>query len=489
LSPAFAALVCMALIWGLANVATAAAAPLSISVSGNHFVNGEGQTVRLVGVNHPSFEYACHYGYALNDGHFDDADAAAIASWNASAVRIPLNENCWLGLNGEPAGGLTVQAYRQAVQSYVAALNAHGLYAILDLHWTGPKSTKADGQRPMTDERSPEFWTSVAETFKGNPAVIFDLFNEPYSPAKVFGGGAPTLDWQCWRDGGCQLPVSNDTEQPSKTLYTATGMQSLIDAVRGTGATQPVLLGGLDYANDLTQWLAFMPKDPLGQIAASFHNYEKRPCDNVACWSTTIAGVAAQVPVVTGEFGEEICNPTGFDERYMSWADGAGIGYLAWGWWVLTAQEKAEAGCKGYFLLDDYNGTPAAPNGTAVHDHLVRLPPRGLTTGTPPGGGGSGSAIRLTKFKATFNGGKVKFQLRSAQNCTGKINGKAGKRLSLGKTNFSLVANKVKTVKLKLPKRAKRALANKGELKAAFTITLTSAGTKTVLKRNLTLKR
>ena len=24
------------------------------------------------------------------------------------------------------------------------------------------------------------FWTSVASTFKGNDAVIFDLFNEPY---------------------------------------------------------------------------------------------------------------------------------------------------------------------------------------------------------------------------------------------------------------------------------------------------------------------
>jgi hypothetical protein len=43
---------------------SAAAVPLSISVQGNHFVDGAGQTVRLLGVNHPSFEYACEYGYA-----------------------------------------------------------------------------------------------------------------------------------------------------------------------------------------------------------------------------------------------------------------------------------------------------------------------------------------------------------------------------------------------------------------------------------------
>src|ERR1700761_2716523 len=47
----------------------AAAVPLSLPVSGNPFVNGAGQTVRLRGVSHPSFEYACQEGYAYNDGH------------------------------------------------------------------------------------------------------------------------------------------------------------------------------------------------------------------------------------------------------------------------------------------------------------------------------------------------------------------------------------------------------------------------------------
>ena len=82
--------------------AAAAAAPLSIKVDGNHFVNGAGQTLRLLGVNHPSSEYGCVDGFGYDDGHFDAADAAAIASWNASAVRVPLNEDCWLGINGQP---------------------------------------------------------------------------------------------------------------------------------------------------------------------------------------------------------------------------------------------------------------------------------------------------------------------------------------------------------------------------------------------------
>lgn len=37
--------------------------PLSITVSGPHFVNGAGHAIRLLGVNVTSSEYACVDGY------------------------------------------------------------------------------------------------------------------------------------------------------------------------------------------------------------------------------------------------------------------------------------------------------------------------------------------------------------------------------------------------------------------------------------------
>ena len=111
-------------------------------------------------------------------------------------------------------------------------------------------------------------------------------------------------------------------------------MQTLVNTVRATGATQPILLGGLNFADDLTGWLANEPTDPLGQLAASFHNYQGEPCDNQTCWDATIKSVADHVPVVTGEFAEDNYLATGckatpgastFDSRYMNWADSAGI--------------------------------------------------------------------------------------------------------------------------------------------------------------------
>jgi hypothetical protein len=359
--------------WGIHQLALTLGT-LSIAVSGNHFVNGAGQTVRLLGVDHPGTEYACEQGWAYSDGDDDPtaaaSDAAAIASWNANAVRVPLNEDCWLGINGRPSGGLTVSGYRQTVESLVTDLNADGLYAILDLHWSAPGTTVADEQRPMADSHSTAFWSSVAQTFKGNPAVLFDAFNEPYSPAADYrdAAGYP-LSWSCWQNGGCTLPVTADGTDPGShpATYSATGMQQLIDAIRSTGATQPILLGGLSYSNDLTGWLAHEPTDPDHQLAASFHTYEGNACADVSCFQSEVAPVAAQVPVVITEFDENPCAGAGddFDQSLMSWADGVGVSYLAWGWYA-----GATPDCNDFYL-DDASDDPVAPNGTLLKAHLA----------------------------------------------------------------------------------------------------------------------
>jgi endoglucanase len=363
----------LALALASAAVPAGAAPALSIMVSGNHFVNGSGQTVRLLGVNRSSTEYACFYGYGYASGPLEAADAAAIAAWHANAVRIPLNEDCWLGINGSPAGALTAAGYRQAIESYVQDLNADGLYAILDLHWSAPGSTPANGQRAMPDEHSLEFWRSVAGAFASDPAVLFDAFNEPFSPA-ADGESAYPVSWSCWQDGGCEVPDASDQEaaDPART-YTAVGMQQVVDAIRSAGASQPIMLGGLGYANNLSQWLDFEPTDPDGQLAASFHNYTGESCDSESCWTATIAPLAAQVPVVTGEFDEDDCPPSGqdpanFDNTYMAWADQHGVSYLAWGWFVLE-----EPSCSALSLITDYEGAPAEPNGVALYDHLAGL--------------------------------------------------------------------------------------------------------------------
>ncbi len=347
-----------------------ASAPRANSVSGNEFVNQDGQRVRLLGVDEESTEYACYYGYGYSNDQLDAAGAAAVAAWNANAVRIPLNEDCWLGINGLPAGSLTAAGYRAAIERYVQALGADGIYAILDLHWSADGSAQSDGQREMPDGHSAAFWRSVATAFLNDPAVLFDVFNEPE------GDDGYAVSWSCWVGGGCTVPnVADGAAVTDPPIYTATGMQALVDAIRATGATQPILAGGLSYANDLSQWLANEPADPAHQLAASFHNYTGEACDTENCWNDQIAPVAARVPVVTGEFDEDDCpaggggDPDNFDNSFMDWADAHGVSYLAWGWLALPQPQL----CSALYLITDDAGTPAGPNGVALQNHLAAL--------------------------------------------------------------------------------------------------------------------
>ncbi len=105
-----------------------------------------------------------------------------MAAWKINTVRLPLNQDCWLGEDDMPAGGLTTSGYRQSVIEFVEALNAVGIVAIVDLHWSEPGRRRLRWPSTvMPDDRSATFWNSVAASFKTHPSVMFDLFNEPHS--------------------------------------------------------------------------------------------------------------------------------------------------------------------------------------------------------------------------------------------------------------------------------------------------------------------
>ncbi|HEX2016555.1 MAG TPA: hypothetical protein VGN69_07655, partial [Solirubrobacteraceae bacterium] len=82
------------------------AAP-QVRIAGNRFVDETGQPMRLLGFNAGvGLEYACvspvfgpTYEATLSDGPIDAPAVAAMATWRAGAVRVTLNEDCWLGLN------------------------------------------------------------------------------------------------------------------------------------------------------------------------------------------------------------------------------------------------------------------------------------------------------------------------------------------------------------------------------------------------------
>jgi endoglucanase len=340
--------------------AQAATAP-NLRVRGNQLIDGPGagHVVKLRGVNRSGLEYACIQGWGFFDSphpnQIDDAAMiAAMKSWDINVVRVPLNEDCWLGVNTPAGRGGT--PYRRIVQSYVNALGAAHLYVILDLHLAAPGSVKAKHLERMPDvSHAPAFWRSVASTFKRNHALLFDVYNEPNH-----------VGWGCWQHG-CRIPAYADGYGPQPS-YQAAGMQQLVDAVRSTGARQPLVVPGISYAHDLADWVAHEPHDRLHQLIASEHNYGGlSPCQQ-ACQAAVIA-THQHVPVLFGELGENDCLD-GYIDPTMAFADAHGISYLGWAWDAVHPRSWTCGG--GPSLIDAYNGTPTK-FGVGFRDHLRAL--------------------------------------------------------------------------------------------------------------------
>jgi len=247
------------------------------------------------------------------------------------------------------------------VVRYVRLLRRNHLYVILDDHVTAPGRGVARDILPMASAaQAPRFWRSVARTFRRTHNLLFDLYNEPHD-----------VGWACWLHG-CRIPAgtSPDSGQPYPA-YRAAGMRRLLRAVRSAGARQPVMLAGIDWSLDLSQWLRRRPRGR--QLVASLHTYgpagdpDAAPCGR-SC-RRAVKRVAGRHPVVAGEIGEYDC-AHGYLDDFMSWADRRRISYLGWTW---DAVSPGGWQCgSGPSLIEDYDGTPTA-FGVGFRDHLRAL--------------------------------------------------------------------------------------------------------------------
>lgn len=339
-----------------------------------HLVNGANQIVQLHGADRAGSEWSCLYGATFND-HTDQASIDAMKAWNINAVRIPLNEDCWLGINGVDYGGAQYQA---ALKTYVNLLTSNGMAVILDLHWAAPGTEQANGQLGMADaDHAFIFWSQVAAAFasKGasdtsqNSMVIFDLFNEPF-----------ITDWNCWFNGGtCAVDYN-------KVPYQVVGMGQLYNAVRGSGAQNVVIMGGLGYSSDFSQWVSEVSTlKGATNIAASWHVYSNNAnynnyqysCPNEwnnysgTCPSALQTAEQANIPSVLAAgypfiVGETEVSYEGYPsllnwwKNQLDWIDSQQQSYLAWEWNTVAPPE----------LISNFDGTPTA-SGQVYKDHLA----------------------------------------------------------------------------------------------------------------------
>jgi hypothetical protein len=140
----------------------------------------------------------------------------------------------------------------------------------------------------------------------------------------------------------------------------------MLAAVRAVpGATNLVLMGGIEYSNDLTEWLANAPADPANNIAVSWHVYSDNPYTTAA----DATPLLAKVPIVATEIGDVTKPPTCTGAFIMSVMDvldnpGAGFApqsYLAWSW----STDNTPA------LLSSYDPVTPTCDGPTFMTHLM----------------------------------------------------------------------------------------------------------------------
>jgi hypothetical protein len=392
---------------GTLRVATVAISGVSpgrfgVSVQGSHLVDAQGAPLQLRGVNASALETVAIQGWSAGDpwgGQAPNWDA--IKSWKANAVRLPLNEGPWLGhqckdpKTGEMRSTDPGHNYVATVIKTVQEATDAGLYVILDLHWNAPGPYCPRMQAPMADaDNSIEFWTSVAQIFKGQRNVLFELFNEPFitkdnhSPVN---GNIPK-SWPYLMSGSDQLMFSGFNEADAaggwndmKYPWQIASMQSMLTAIRATGAANVIIVGAQDYSQELDGWLGSHPVDPIKQMAAAWHAYPKfgaafgtpdetQPNYYPEIYTQAQGILDAGFPILITEIGE-VCTPGTPNAPEVTnvtrWADAHLVSVFGWTWdtWYSPTMKQC-----ANVLIQDRNGTPTPGYGKVFHDWMVGHP-------------------------------------------------------------------------------------------------------------------
>jgi endoglucanase len=396
LNPAHAAFAATAYtITAAVSAAPISAAKLAIRVEGNRLVDASGKTVQLRGVNFSGFEFVPIGGWSPADpsggqgGQAYGPKWSAITAWKANAVRIALNETSWLGYSCTDTSGVVHNPdpgsnYQSTIKTQVQQAIAAGLYVILDLHWTAPGNACPMLQTQMADaDHSQDFWASIAALYKNTPAVMFELYNEPFFNFD-FSGDA----WAYMMKGsggsfsGYPATSNSGAWKDVKTSWAVASYQQMINAVRATGATNVVLVGAVSYTQDLSGWLANRPSDPLSQMAATWHAYPTygaaygtaayaQPNFAPQVYSDAQNILAAGIPLVITETGDRNANGTAgapLVSNVVTWADAHGASVFGWGWDVWGDADNV--------LIKDVNGTTSDGYGKVFHDWMTGAGPQ-----------------------------------------------------------------------------------------------------------------
>jgi endoglucanase len=259
------------------------------------------------------------------------AELGFYADKGFNALRLPVS---WERLQHQLTGSLDPD-YQQQVMAVVERATAAGWTIVVDLHNYNRYATgafDADGMQTNTYAQHvlgdgvldvshlADVWTRLATLWAGNARVIFNLMNEPHD-----------------------FPLT------SESWFAA--IQTVIDAIRTTGAAQLILVPN-SRGSDVTHWNTYAPNggaldseaalaivDPANNVAFDMHAYLDEP-DAPAAYVDLVRpvtdwAIANDRRLFLSEFGVASTAPNGsaaLDQlfAYLNANSSVWVGWTAW---------------------------------------------------------------------------------------------------------------------------------------------------------------
>ena len=315
---------------------------VALHVVGNQLENPSGQPVVLRGVNVDGQE---GWGKAGGGLYYDSYTQAAVQqgvttalNWNANLIRLPVNQDFWLGLDP----GVNKTSYIADIDALIRQVSNAGGYVMLVAKVTDGGTGNPlleSGNYSLPDNNTTAFWKSVSQHYANNPAVMFDLFNEP---------GHWNATYAQWRNGSTRFSENVDGHNVS---YASPGLEGLIQAIRTVPGGNHTIIAAeaMNYAHDFSSISTAITQgngltDTANQLIYSVHIYPNTVSDSsvVANLNNLLpASVTDHYPLYVGEWGADI-NPglegavartttvTAWNQNLLKWLSTKPYSWTAW---------------------------------------------------------------------------------------------------------------------------------------------------------------
>jgi aryl-phospho-beta-D-glucosidase BglC (GH1 family) len=235
-----------------------------------------------------------------------------VKEWGANIIRLPFNQD-WV-LRGR--GSWTAEAYQRALDQVIRWASGFGSYTLLDLQWLDADRIYGGDRNlvaPLPNSRSVELWNLLATRYRGEPAVLYDIFNEPHDRL-------PDDPYPLNREDGTTYPANQYRVTMAEWQPWA---RKLIAAIRGVAPDALIFVGGTDWAYDLRG----MPMD-IPHLVYSTHVYPVKG----SRWAEAFGHLANQVPVFAGEWGGAESDLE-WGKKLVDYFDELQMGWAAWSWY------------------------------------------------------------------------------------------------------------------------------------------------------------